>query len=100
MGCRSHKIFPLDLNTMAEPEKELQPPHMDAVTCLGTVGGETLMSGSKDKHLRSYNIGNHYFEQRSSVMNAHDDQISSLDSLKGSSHIYSGSRDGIVKVWT
>ena len=23
MGCRSHKIFPLDLNTRIEPEKEL-----------------------------------------------------------------------------
>jgi len=46
---------------------------MDAVTCLGTIGGETLISGSKDKHLRSYNIGNQYFEQRSSVMNAHND---------------------------
>ena len=33
-------------------------------------------------------------------MNAHSDIITSLDSLSGTNQIYSGSKDGFVKVWT
>ena len=99
IGCRNHMIYPLDLKTR-EHVKPLEPPHFDAVTCLGTISGNTLISGSKDKHLRSYDISNVYFEQRGSFMNAHNDTITSLDSLSGDRNIYSGSKDGIVKVWT
>jgi len=99
MGCRNHKIHPLDLKTM-DQIKPLDPPHFDAVTSLGIIGGNTLISGSKDKNMRSYDLSNIYFEQRSSVMNAHNDTINCLDSLKVSNHIYSGSKDGTVKVWS
>jgi len=65
-------IYPVDLKTW-EREKPLDSPHYDAVTCLGTIYDNTLISGSKDKHLRSYDISNSYFEQKSSILNAHND---------------------------
>ena len=73
----------------------LQPPHFDAVTCL-TVLNDILVSGSKDKNLRVYNSVAP-FEPVNSVMNAHSDQINCLEN--DGSFVYSGSRDGIVKVW-
>lgn len=33
-------------------------------------------------------------------MNAHNDQVNTLDSLKEGNLLYSGGRDGIVKVWS
>ena len=58
------------------------------------------MSGGIDKNLRSFDIGNAYFEQKSSFTNAHNDTITSLDSLGEDGCVYSGSKDGVVKVWT
>ena len=34
-----------------------------------------------------------------SVMNAHSDQINCLESDAVAANLYSGSRDGIIKVW-
>jgi WD40 repeat protein len=34
------------------------------------------------------------------VLNAHNDQINALETDKDKSTLYSGSRDGIVKVWS
>lgn len=54
----------------------LSPPHFDAVTALSFLGS-TLVSGSKDKNLRTYNNS---FEMADSVNNAHSDHINCLES--------------------
>lgn len=93
-GQRNHKIVPFSLSQWIGMTP-LSPPHFDAVTCL-TVLNDILVSGSKDKNLRVYN-SMHPFEPVNSVMNAHADQINCLEN--DGQFVYSGSRDGIVKVW-
>jgi len=46
----------------------LTPPHFDVVTSLALMGEKTLVSGSKDRNLRSYRIDNAgaYFEHQNS----------------------------------
>jgi WD40 repeat protein len=66
MGCRNHEVKPLNLKTL-QTLNPLQPPHLDAVTCLSVINGTTLVSGSKDKILRSYEITNSSFEKRISI---------------------------------
>jgi len=80
----------------------LRPPHFDVVTSLAMIGrGYTLISGSRDKNLRSYNLSNDpYSDSQPSVKNAHTDQITALASNKSFDTLYSGCRDGSVKVWT
>ena len=59
-------------------------------------GGSTLISGSKDKNLRCYNLKSDGFEQIDAVMNAHNDQITALETNKQQNWLYSASRDSTV----
>jgi WD40 repeat protein len=72
------------------------------VSSLAIIGrGYTLVSGSRDKNLRTYNLSKDpYNEQQPTVTNAHCDQITALASNKSFETLYSGCRDGSVKVWT
>ena len=55
-GCRNHTVNPFDLKQWITLNP-LEPPHFDAVTSLALIGGgTTLISGSKDKNLRLYNL--------------------------------------------
>jgi len=55
LGCRNHYVYPVDLKTLSMISP-LTPPHFDAVTALALMGSQTLVSGSKDKNLRSYRV--------------------------------------------
>ena len=50
--------------------------------------------------MRSYNIENNKFFPGETVTNAHNDHINTFETDKEKSTLYSGSRDGIVKVWS
>jgi WD40 repeat protein len=55
-GCRDHKVYPYSLaqKSVCDP---LKPPHFDVVSSLAMIGrGYTLVSGSRDKNLRTYNL--------------------------------------------
>lgn len=55
-GSRDHRVYPYSLSdeSVCNP---LHPPHFDVVTSLSMLGGGlTLVSGSRDKNLRTYNL--------------------------------------------
>ena len=59
----------------------MQPPHFDVVTSLAMLGhGSLLVSGSRDKNLRLYDLQNPVaFPEVSNVLNAHNDHINVLE---------------------
>ena len=63
--------------------------------------GATLVSGSKDKNLRLYDLSlGGSFQESASILGAHNDHITVLETDESQQLLYSGSRDGIVKVWS
>ena len=70
--------------------------HFDSVTCLAT-SGEYLVSGSKDKSLKLWSLDTLKDNYRYTLC-AHNDYINTLAVDKDSSLMFSGSRDGQVKV--
>ena len=100
MGCRDHNVYPYSLsqNGICDP---VQPPHFDAVTALAMMGGGTkLVSGSRDKHIRTYDLtGDPYHDSQLCKMNAHSDWITTLENNASKTLLYSGCRDGSVKIW-
>ena len=98
-GCRNHNVYPFDLDNL-QTLPNLQPPHFDVVTSLAMMNnGATLVSGSRDKNLRLYNLTNPNFVEQSNILSAHNDHINVLETDESQQYLYSGSRDGIVKVW-
>ena len=62
--------------------------------------GRTLVSGSRDKNLRLYDLSQEGFPEADSCLQAHNDHINVLEADESQQLLYSGSRDGIVKVWS
>ena len=99
-GCRNHNVYPFCLTTFTTLQN-LQPPHFDVVTSLAMMNnGTTLVSGSRDKNLRLYDLSQGGFPEAESCLSAHNDHINVLETDETSKLLYSGSRDGIVKVWS
>jgi len=73
---------------------DLSPPHFDTVTCLGSVG-RTLISGSKDKMLRLWDLNT--LECKYSHYNAHRDVITCMTT--DTQYFYTGCKDSTIKVW-
>ena len=61
--------------------------------------GSTLVSGSRDKNLRLYDLTKNGFPELSGSLNAHNGYINALETDNSQQFLYSGSRDGIIKVW-
>ena len=78
-GCRNHNVYPFDLKSY-QTMAPLHPPHFDAVTSLAVLDSRALVSGSKDKNLRAYNLKSDLgqFEALSSVVPAHADKINAM----------------------
>ncbi len=89
--------FNLKTNELLVP---FDPPHFDAVTSLAVLNDGSLISGSRDKHLRCW-------DQRAltsiqpcqAIMGAHNDWINVLETDNDNRFLYSGCKDGTVKVW-
>lgn len=95
-GSRSAQIIPIDLATQKSIPR-ISPPHGDVVTSLRFLG-DTLVSGSRDKGLRFWNpstLAPKYPE----ALNAHGDWINSLESDHEGKYLFSGGKEGVVKVW-
>ena len=80
-----------------------EPPHMDTVTGLAAIGNK-LVSGSKDKNLRLWNL-EHSIGNLKNTTHAFNDYVTTLQSTFPSNTgdnslpiFYSGSKDGQVKV--
>lgn len=58
------------------------------------------MSGSRDKNLRAYDLSKSNFPELTSCLNAHNDWINVLETDESQQFLYSGGRDGMVKVWS
>lgn len=98
-GCRSKQVYPFCLNTFTTLQS-LEPPHFELVTSLAMLnGGATLVSGSRDKNLRLYDLQSPGFPELSHNLTAHSDHINVLEADASQQTLYSGSRDGVVKVW-
>jgi WD40 repeat protein len=80
----------------------LSPPHFEVVTALAILGktNPSLISGSRDKCLRRYSIREYPFRSSEAQLNAHNDHINTLETDREQTTLYSGSKDGIVKVWS
>ena len=79
-GCRNHNVYPFCLNSF-QTLPNLRPPHFDVVTSLALLnGGTTLVSGSRDKNLRLYDLSRPNFPEANSYLSAHNDQINALES--------------------
>lgn len=74
-----------------------EPPHFDAVTSLQVID-DTLISGSRDKNLRCWDYS-HLNNNNSDVYQAHTDWINALETDADKHELYSGGKDGVVKVW-
>lgn len=98
MGCRNHYVYPIPLDTL-ETQVPLDPPHFDAVTSLATLSDDLLVSGSRDKNLRCWDSQQVTTGPSSAVMSAHSDWINSLETDVDRKMLYSGCKDGVVKVW-
>jgi len=96
MGCRNHSVYPINLKTF-ETLPAFEPPHFDAVTSLATLSDDVLVSGSRDKNLRQWDSKT--FSHGSAVLSAHTDWINTLETDHEKKMMYSGCKDGVVKVW-
>lgn len=96
IGCRNHYVYPFNIKTF-ETLQPFEPPHFDAVTSLSLINN-TLVSGSRDKNLRCWDFSNPA-NKYSDVMQAHSDWVNTLCTDFEKKEMYSGSKDGIVKVW-
>mmetsp|Transcript_48873 Transcript_48873/g.35971 ORF Transcript_48873/g.35971 Transcript_48873/m.35971 type:complete len:96 (-) Transcript_48873:492-779(-) len=86
----------MNLSTM-EVLPPYNPPHFDVVTSLAVLDSY-LVSGSRDKNLRCWDA-NLSQGKLSDAMQAHSDYINALETDHEGTEMYSGGKDGIVKVW-
>ena len=99
MGCRNHYVYPINLKTF-ETQRPFEPPHFDAVTSLAQLQDDSLISGSRDKNLRCWDTKSMAsMSTCPGVMQAHSDWINTLETDHDRKMMYSGCKDGIVKVW-
>jgi len=73
------------------------PPHLDAVTSLSIVK-DHLVSASRDKILRLWSL-DYPNQLRSTSSYAHQDWINATETNVNQDILYSGSKDGTIKVW-
>eukprot|EP01017_Pseudomicrothorax_dubius_P041880 TRINITY_DN6761_c0_g1_i7.p1 TRINITY_DN6761_c0_g1~~TRINITY_DN6761_c0_g1_i7.p1 ORF type:complete len:267 (+),score=58.19 TRINITY_DN6761_c0_g1_i7:59-802(+) len=95
-GSRNHQVRRLDLRTM-EAMSPFEPPHFDTVTSLALVN-DYLVSGSRDKNLKLWRVDTAIHNLKFTAY-AHQDWINTLESDDNTGLLYSGSRDGRIKVW-
>jgi len=95
-GCRNHQVRRVNLMNM-ESLAPFDPPHFDVVTSLAVVK-DYLVSGSRDKNLRLWNLDS-CIQNLKNTSYAHQDWVNVIETNLSRSLLYSGSRDGTIKVW-
>jgi len=95
-GCRNHQVRRVNMMTM-EALPPFEPPHYDVVTSLAIVN-DHLISGSRDKNLRLWSLDNAAINLKHTSY-AHQDWVNAIEANSLHNMVYSGSRDGAIKVW-
>ena len=94
-GCRDHKIHRMKLNDLGTL-KPYETSHYDTVTCLALYDN-SIISGSRDKSLRIWDQDKD--NENKSIINAHTDWINCLNTDSFDRCVYSGGKDGKIRVW-
>ena len=111
MGCRNHSIIPMGLSYSDLFQNQVQMPlkvaHLDVVTSLTTLlDDEILVSASKDRNIRGWGTQQEASQEplfklpNLQLDLVHSDHINVVRSSADQQHMFSGSRDGIVNVWS
>ena len=95
-GARDRYVHSLDVARL-ERGPLLEPPHIDCVTALACAE-EALVSGSRDRNIRSWDT-EELSEKYAPVTPAHADWVNALATDAEMETLYSGSKDGTVKIW-
>ena len=74
---RNHSVRRMTINSW-DVLSPFEPPHLDSVTGLAIVG-DKLVSGSKDKHLRLWDL-DHAVNNNKHTFNAFNDYINTVQS--------------------
>ena len=80
----------------------LPTPHLDVVTALTTLRSDGIMiSASRDKNLKAWSTSTGFEPLTGfNVTHAHQDHITVLESSQDQTEMYSGSKDGILNIWS
>jgi WD40 repeat protein len=111
MGCRDHSIVPMGLSYselfQEQVRQPLKSPHLDVVTSFTTLlDDEILISASKDRNIRGWGIQqeasqDYLFKLPNLQLDqVHADHINVVRSSHDQQRMFSGSKDGIVAVWS
>lgn len=95
MGTRSQAIIPFDTVSMQSLGR-VENAQGDVITSLKTMD-DKLVSGSRDRSLvvREPNL-----DQKSpTIEGAHQDWVNTLESDFEGNYLYSGGKEGVVKIW-
>lgn len=95
-GSRDHYINVFSLDTL-DLHQKLSPPHYDGVNAFCQVGPSLVISASRDKTMKLWQIRDQDVSQDRILNAAHDDWINALCRHKSS--LYSGCRDGTIANW-
>ncbi len=80
--------------------KKMDPPHYDGVSTICSVSDTLLLSASRDKVVKLWNVGTGDILQEKKIMEinaAHQDWINAL--CKHEQTIFSACRDGTIAAW-
>jgi WD40 repeat protein len=77
--------------------QQLHPPHYDGVDALCLLGSEFLLSASRDKSMKIWDISQGEIFQSKVVNSAHKDWINALIIHQNS--VYSACKDGTIAAW-
>lgn len=94
-GCRDHKVHRMRVSDM-EVLKPYETAHYDSVTCLATYN-DSIISGSRDKNLRIWDRQNDC--ETKTIISAHTDWINCLTIDSQNRGLYSGGKEGKIRVW-
>lgn len=95
-GSRDHSINVFTMDNL-ELVKKLHPPHYDGVNSFCLLPNSLLLSASRDKSIKVWNIANEEMPQDKIIHSAHSDWVNTLTYYNQS--IYSGCRDGVISRW-
>ena len=95
-GCRDHKIHRMRISDF-EVLKSYETAHYDAVTCLASYNN-CIVSGSRDKNLRIWDPEGE--DDIKTIISAHTDWINCLTTDPLDRGLYSGGKEGKVRVWS
>lgn len=93
-GTRNHSVRRMTFGSW-DVQSPFEPPHLDTVTGM-TVKGDRLISGSKDKHLKLWDL-NHGVNNNRHTFLAFNDYVTTIQGPQNSSIFYAGSKNGEIK---